>query len=58
MLILINFIHGPFQFGIHDEFVPNKVLEFSFMPLGVAKHLIISPNPDGPKCDAMEEMLN
>ena len=26
------------------------------MPLGVVKHLIVTLNPDGPICDAMEEI--
>ena len=48
----------PRRLGIHDKFIPNAVLNPSFMPLLVVKDLIVALNLNSPKSDAPKEMPN
>ena len=41
-------IFGPCQLSVHDGFVPNKMLDLGYRPLGVIKQVLISLNPNGP----------
>lgn len=47
---------SPSQLRIHNEFILHEVLDLGFMSLSGIKHLIITFNLDGSKCDVVEDV--
>lgn len=44
----------PSRLGVNDEFIPNQMLDLSFMPLFV----VVPFNPNGSKCNAPQKVPN
>ena len=44
--------------SVHDEFIPDVMLDFGFLPLFVIEHLVIALDSNSPKCKVPKDVPN
>ena len=47
----------PRSFGIHDLLIPNPMFDLGFVIIFAVEDVVIALSPNGPKCDALKEVL-
>jgi hypothetical protein len=48
----------PSCIGVHDEFIPNPMLDFRLVPFFMIEHFVIVFDPNGPKRNTPKEVPN